>query len=230
MYTAGRLLTVCLSNCQSDIHALPPHSDQFNCQHFAWPPQQWTLRFASGLNLRVHSVIINSHSWFHTSKVDLLALDWVLNASGQDVLTTVFSIRARCLSASTVYQRSVGRLSKETGAHSPLLRKLRLLTCHFYWPLSPFRRDICRAPVTYRKMVQISTAMVLVLEEWLKGGRGWRRTVWHTAWHPIEQKGMRCMEIQRTWIPPGGGVVMEDQPKDTRDAEGWVVGGGPGWS
>lgn len=176
---------VCLSNCQSDIHALPPHSDQFNCQHFAWPPQQWTLRFSSGLNLRLHSVIINSQSWFHTSKVDLFALDWVLNASGQDVLTTVFSIRARCLSASNVYQRSVGRLSKETRAHSLLLRKLRLLTCHFCWPLSPLRRDICRAPVTYRKMVQIPTAMVLVVEERLKGGRGWR-TVWHTAWHPIE--------------------------------------------
>lgn len=31
------------------------------------------------------------------------------------------------------------------------------------------------------------------------------------------------MEVQRTWIPPGVGVVMEDQPKDTRDAEevGW---------
>lgn len=112
----------------------------------------------------------------------------MLNASGQDVLTTVFSIRARSLSASTVYQRSLGRLNKETRAHSPLLRKLRLFTCHFYWPLSPFRRDICRAPVTYRKMVQIPTAMVLVLEEWLKGGRGWRRTVWHTAWHPIGAK------------------------------------------
>lgn len=97
-------------------------SQTMNSPFCFWPEPQ----------LRVYSVIINSHSRFHTSNVDLLALDWVFNASGQDVLTSVFSIRARCLYSFNCIpkepretkqgnQGSLSARKKATSFHMPFL-------------------------------------------------------------------------------------------------------------
>lgn len=118
----------------------------------AWSPEQCILHCFSpeppGVPSSYHSP---------TSNAELFAVDWVVNAHGQDVLTLScpsgpgaiffsFLLTASIFSstASAVYQRDLGRLNvgKEAGGSQPALKRALSFQAPSSLALSPFCKNL----------------------------------------------------------------------------------------
>lgn len=100
---------------------------------------------------------VSSSHHFHTSNAELLAVDWVVNASSQDVLTTILSIGARChffffinsiyflLYSFSCIPKGPGRLNvvMEAGGSQPALKKSCIISgTIFTGPFSILQKSV----------------------------------------------------------------------------------------
>lgn len=129
IYTARRLLIMWLSNCQSDIHALPPNTDQLNCQHLA--NNEFSILLLAWTSECIQLSSIATLDFIQAMWTYLLLIGcWMPVARMSWQLS--FSIRARCLYGVNCLsqepretkqgnQGSLSPLKKATSFHVPFL-------------------------------------------------------------------------------------------------------------